>query len=396
MKKAVIVLPVWNEKNNLEKFINEIFLQQKNLPNWKLEILLVVDKRSNDGSLELSKNLSKRNLQIHNIKVGPGLGTALIEGHRYSIANFNPDVLVQMDADNQVDASVLPPMLEAIEEGYDLVLGSRFIRGGRNNLSLSRRIFSTGMSWFCRIVMGPFNIKEFANSSRAFTPELFKKLNLERLPWKEKTFIIQPAFLNEAILAGAKYKEVPLIFKNRAEGYSKNKTINYTYDVITYTLDARLHQWGLNIPLFYLTRRAKTLVKFAMVGVTGTLVDFIFYKVLINSFGFPPATSKAFSTEIAIINNFTLNNIWTFRHRKTNTGFWQKLAIFNLVSLGGLSMAVVIVKLLHSIYGDGFVQYGSLKLAYNNFYFFATIPPVMIWNFTINHLVTWRHQKDAK
>ena len=242
--------------------------------------------------------------------------------------------------------------------------------------------------------MGPFKIKEFTNSARAFTPALFKKINLERLPWREKTFIIQPAFLNEAILAGAKYKEVPLVFLNRAEGYSKNKIVNYTYDVIAYAIDARLHKWGINIPFFYITRRTKTLIKFGVVGFTGTLVDFFFYKFFINSFGTPPATSKGFSAEIAIINNFIWNHFWTFRYRKTKTNVWQKFGIFNLVSLGGLVIGVVVVKLLHSIFGDGFAEFGGFRAAYNNFYFFATIPPVLIWNFLINHLVTWKNEED--
>lgn len=242
--------------------------------------------------------------------------------------------------------------------------------------------------------MGPFEIREFTNSARAFTPSLFQKLNLARLPWREPSFIVQPAFLHEAILAGARYKEVPLIFKNRLEGYSKNKVFNYTYDVITYCIDARLNAWGFNVPFFHLTRRAKTVVKFGLVGFIGTLVDFLFYKIFINLGGFAPATSKGISTEIAIINNFILNNYWTFKYRKTKTNFWQKLGIFNLVSLGGLVIGVLIVKFLHVTYGDGFVDLGFRKIAYNNFYFFATIPFVMTWNFLMNHFITWKNQED--
>ncbi len=124
------------------------------------------------------------------------------------------------------------------------------------------------------------------------------------------------------------------------------------------------------------------------------MVDFFFYKIFINTLGLPPATSKGISTEIAIINNFLLNNYWTFRYRRTKTNIWQKLGIYNLVSLGGLIIGVLIVKFLHLAYGDGFVYVFGRHLAYNNFYFFATIPPVMIWNFTINHFITWRQQED--
>lgn len=393
MKRVVILLPTYNEKENIEKFVEEVLAQEKNSPNWTYEIL-IVDSHSPDGTLEISKKIAEKNLKVHTLSVGRGLGVALIEGHQYAIEKFKPDALAQLDADSQVEANVLPRLLKALDEGYNLALGSRFVEGGKNQLTLLRRIFSAGASLVYRILVGPFQIKEVTNSARAFTPELFRKINLKRLPWREQTFIIQPAFLNEAILAGAKYKEVPLIFKDRLEGYSKNKVFNYTYDVFAYSIDARLHKWGVKFPFFHYSRRAKTLVKFALVGITGTLIDFLFYKIFINVFGFPPATSKGISAEIAIINNFALNNFWTFKYRRTTTNIWQKFGIFNLVSFGGLVIAVLIVKFLHELYGDEFVNVFGKSIAYNNFYFFATIPFVMIWNFLINHFVTWKHQKD--
>lgn len=393
IKKVVVVLPTYNEKRNIEKTINEVLKQEKELLGWRIEAL-IADSNSPDGTGEVAKEIASKNSRVHFLTVEKGLGAGLIEGHQYSLKHLNPDVLAQLDADGQVEADVLVRLVKAIEEGYTLALGSRFIKGGKNMLSPSRRLFSTGLSWVCRLIMGPVNIGEFANSARAFTPDLFRKINLDRLPWKEKTFIIQPSFLNEAILAGAKYKEVPLIFKNRAEGYSKNKVSNYTYDVIAYAIDARLHKWGINLPFFYMTRRARTFIKFGVVGFTGTIVDFFFYKFFINSLGVPPATSKGLSAEIAILNNFAWNHFWTFKHRKTKTNIWQKLGIFNLVSMGGLVIGVLIVKFLHSFFGDGLLDVFGLKVAYNNFYFFATIPPVLIWNFTVNHLITWKNQED--
>lgn len=395
MSKIVsVVLPTFNERANIEKTIEKVLEQQNFLAGWEVHVVVCNDVRSSDGIEDIVKGFIKKDRRVHFIKTKPGLGVGLIEGHQFAIRKIQPDVLAQLDADGQVVPDVLIRLVKTIEQGYDLAIGSRFVRGGKNQLTFGRRLFTYGASLFCRILMGPLDISEFTNSARAFTPQLFNKLNLKRLPWREPTFIVQPAFLHEAILVGAKYKEVPLVFKNRLEGYSKNKVFNYTYDVITYCIDARLHTLGFKIPFFYLTRRAKTPVKFGLVGFTGTLVDFIFYKIFINYFGLPPATSKGFSTEIAIINNFMLNNFWTFRYRKTKTNIWQKLGIFNLVSLGGLIIGVLIVKFLHTAYGDGFLDLGFRKLAYNNFYFFATIPPVMLWNFTMNHFITWKHQED--
>jgi dolichol-phosphate mannosyltransferase len=117
-------------------------------------------------------------------------------------------------------------------------------------------------------------------------------------------------------------------------------------------------------------------------------------KFFINVFSIPPATSKGFSAEIAIINNFIWNNFWTFKYRKTKTNLWQKFLIFNAVSFGGLAIGVVIVKFLDSWFGSGFIYIGNIHIAYNNFYFFATILPVMIWNFLVNHFITWRNRED--
>lgn len=394
MKIISVVLPTYNEKANIANTIEKVFEQEKNLSGFKIHIIVADDIRSSDGTEQLVRQILKKNKSVHYIKVEPGLGVGLIKGHQYALAHLHPDVLAQLDADGQVVPDVLVRLVKTIEEGYSLAIGSRFIKGGKNQLSLVRRLFTYGASMLYRVLVGPFDIGEITNSARALTPTLFNKLNLERLPWREQTFIVQPAFLHEAILAGAKYKEVPLIFKNRLEGYSKNKVFNYTYDVIAYCMDVRLHEWGINIPVFRLTRRAKTVVKFGLVGFIGTLVDFLFYKVFINIGGLPPATSKGFSTEIAIISNFALNNYWTFKYRKTKTNFWQKFGIFNLVSLGGLIIGVLIVKFLHSTYGDGFIFVGIRPVAYNNFYFFATIPFVMTWNFLMNHFITWKHEKD--
>lgn len=394
MKKVTVVLPTYNEKANVANTVEKVLAQEKKLPGFEIHIIIADDIRSSDGTEQIVKALIKKNKKVNFIKVEPGLGVGLIKGHQYAIEHLHPDILAQLDADGQVVPDVLVRMVETIEEGYTLAIGSRFVSGGKNQLSFVRKLFSSGASTFYRLMVGPWNIREVTNSARAFTPQLFKKINLNRLPWRETTFIVQPAFLHEAILAGAKYKEVPLVFKNRLEGYSKNKVFNYTYDVITYCVDVWLNKLGIHVRFFYITRRAKTLVKFGLVGVVGTIVDFLFYKIFINSLGLPPATSKGFSTEIAIVNNFILNNYWTFRYRKTKTNIWQKFGIFNLVSLGGLVIGVLIVKFLHATYGDGFAYVFGRHIAYNNFYFFATIPPVMLWNFLMNHLITWRNQKD--
>ncbi len=393
MKKVVVVLFTYNERDTLEKTVKEILNIEKDLRGHKLDIV-ISDSKSPDGTGELAQKLTRQYKNIHYISVERGIGIGIIEGHKFALKNLKPDIMAQIDADGQVEVDVLPKLVEAIDEGYDLALGSRFVQGGQNKLNLSRRIFTWGSSMIFRLLIGPFDIHEVTNSARAFTPELFNKINLDRLPWKEQSFIVQPAFLHEAVLAGAKYKEVPLVFKDRAEGYSKNKVFNYIYDMVSYSLEAFFQRFGLQIPIFSWSHKSKTVIKFSVVGLSGTLVDFFFYNLFIKLLLIPPASSKGLSAEVAIFNNFILNNIWTFKHRKTGKSKWQKFLLFNLFSLGGLLISVLIVKGLHILYGDGYIHLGPVRLAYYNLYFFATIPPVMVWNFTINHLVTWKQSED--
>ena len=255
-KKVNIVLPVFNEKGSLEKTILSILSLQKSLNNHSLEIV-VSDSHSTDGTTEIAKKISKKYRNVHHVIAGKGLGVGLHEGHMYAIKHIRPDILVQIDADGQVNPEVIIGLINAIEEGNSLAIGSRFVKGGGNNLPFIRRIFSKGASLFCRLIMGPLDVKEFTNSARAFTPGLFKKINWKRLPWRRRTFIFMPAFLNEAVLAGARYKEVPMVFKNRSTGYSKNKILNYTLDIVVYSIEARSRKWGLDIPLFNAIRGAR-------------------------------------------------------------------------------------------------------------------------------------------
>lgn len=257
MKKVVVLLPTYNEVDNIQDCIENVLKQEKKIKGWIVEVL-IVDGGSTDGTVQTVNKIFSKNSRVHILRVGRGLGVALLKGHLYSLKHFHPQVLAQIDSDGQIEADAIPKLVKTIEEGYNLVLGSRFIAGGKNQISLIGRIFSRGSSWFCKLVMGPSNINEFNTLTRAFTPQLFNKINLKNLPWKERTFIIQPAFLNEAIKAGAKYKEIPIICTRRLRNYSKNKVINYARDVVLYTLDVRFKKWHIPVKLYNFENEIRT------------------------------------------------------------------------------------------------------------------------------------------
>lgn len=238
-KKVSVVLPVFNEVKNIRKTVNSIFALKHLLPNYDIHIV-ISDGSSTDGTLAVVKEISKHNKKVDYISTGRGLGIGLYKGHVYALKKSKPDIMVQIDADGQVNSKIIVTLVNTITEGYSLAIGSRFVKGGKNNLPFVRRLFSRSSSLVCRVLMGPMDIQEFTNSARAFTPKLFKKINWKRIPLKGKTFVSIPAFLNEAVIAGAKYKEVPMIFNNRPEGYSKNKVIRYTLGLLLYAIKGRL------------------------------------------------------------------------------------------------------------------------------------------------------------
>src|SRR3989344_6165808 len=328
--RLVVNVPTYNEKENIEEVIKKILQQKKFLPNYDLHVL-VSDSHSTDGTAEIVKKISQINPKVHYLDVKHrGLGVGLVKGHRWAINKLKADVLAQMDGDLSHDPSILPKMVAYIIDGYDLVNGSRLIKGGKNLLGWHRRLFTLGSAIYCRLAWGTFKITEYTTSYRVFTKKLFEKINLKEIPWKSKTYIIQPTFLYAAIEAGAKIKEIPIIFTDRKKGYSKSKIYNYIIDVLFFGAKVRFE-------------KSKTFIKFLMVGAVGYLVNAIALGLLnraeiygINVLPQPilsaiPMGSQAphigsfqidrlfisalISVELSIFSNFILHDNWTFRNR---------------------------------------------------------------------------------
>ncbi len=394
IKKVVILAPTYNEKGSIEKVIKLILAQNGKVPGFDIHVL-VTDSHSPDGTGKIAAKFASINSKVHFLDVlERGLGLAIVKGYDFALKNLNADVLMQIDADLQHDPADIPKFLRKIEEGYEYVQGSRFIEGGSNRISPMRQLFSFGSSLAMRILTGIWEITDFTPSFKAYSRNLYERMDWDAIPWHGTTFLIQPAAVVEAYRAGAKMVEVPITFRKRGADRSKNEIANYIIDIFGYGIEVFLSRIGIKMPVLYWARRSKTFIKFGTVGFIGTVVDFIFYNIFIAIFGIRPATSKAISTEIAILNNFSWNNLWTFRKRKTKNTFWKKLLIFNTVSFGGLAIGVLIVKFLHILYGDGIWRFGPFSLQYYNLYFFATIPPVMVWNFLMNHFFTWKREEN--
>lgn len=346
--RLVVNIPTYDEKENIEEIIKKILAQAKNLPDIDVHVL-VSDSHSPDGTGDVVKKISKTNPRVHYLDVKErGLGIGIVKGHRFAIDRLKADILAQMDADLSHDPITLPQMVSYIKQGYDLVNGSRSMPGGKNELGWHRRLFSWGASFYCKLSWGTFGLTEYTNSYRVFTKKLFEKIDFSQVPWKSKTYIVQPAFLYAAIRAGAKIKEVPITFVDRKKGYSKYKMVAYIYEVLKFGVKVRL-------------QKSITFIKFLIVGTFSYFINAIalalLYRGQIYSLKVLPQpllnslptvenapkvlflsldrlfVASVISIELSIIFNFIAHENWTFKDRSHKGSVISRLLKFNITSI---------------------------------------------------------------
>lgn len=360
--RLVVTIPTYNEEENIEEIIKRVINTGKKMPGVDIHVL-VSDSRSSDKTAQIVKIISQNNPRVHYLDVRDrGLGIGLIKGHRFAINRLKADILAQLDGDLSHDPTTLPQMINLVKKGFDMVNGSRLMKGGENRLGWHRRLFTRGSSLYCKLMWGTFKLTEYTTSYRVFTKKLFEKINLLQVPWKSKTYIIQPSFLYAAIKAGAKIREVPIIFEDRKRGYSKAQIAAYTLDVIKFGFKVRLE-------------KSKTVVKFLIVGSISYLINAITLGLLNRGqiynlqilqrpiFEAIPATftapklsflildrlfvSSVISIELSIIFNFIFHENWTFKHRNRDGSMFLRFLKFNMTSIA--SPLVQLVSILTAV-----------------------------------------------
>ena len=217
---ACIVLPTFNEIQNLPRLLPLIFQEAKNIPTHELHVL-VVDDDSPDGTADYVRTAMGLYPRLHLLtRERNGLGAAYKHGISHAIDTLDPDLILQMDADFQHDPAQLPEMIRLSEDGYDLVIGSRFA-GGTDipGLSWQRKLVSRGGTrlvwWFGRIP----HIQDCTSGFRCIRAELITTCTFG--PYSTRGYSFQSWFLCELLRNGARYIEIPIEFPLRAYGSSK-------------------------------------------------------------------------------------------------------------------------------------------------------------------------------
>ena len=218
--KACIVLPTYNERENIGELLKALLRVFQKIKGFNMHIL-VVDDNSPDGTASIVRKFSKKHKNIH-LLTGEkkGLGVAYMRGFRYAINKLKVDVIFQMDADLSHDPNLFPKFLKEIQNGYDVVIGSRYINGGGTpDWSLSRKVMSKGANTLTKIATGITNIHDFTSGYRAIRASYLKKIDFNIQNLKGYAFLVE--LLYELHRNGAKIKEIPLVFHDRIYGKTK-------------------------------------------------------------------------------------------------------------------------------------------------------------------------------
>ncbi len=211
--KAIIIIPTYNELNNIQKMIPILISSYPEMD------ILVVDDNSPDGTGDYVKKLSEENNRIHVLQraAKSGLGTAYVAGFKYMLKN-GFDLAFQMDADFSHDPKEIKNFLKEIDS-YDLIVGSRYIQGVNVvNWPMRRLLLSYFANKYSKVVTG-LPMCDGTGGFKCFKRKVLEAIDLDNIHSNGYAFQIEMNF--KAWKKGFKLKEIPIVFVDRIEGTSK-------------------------------------------------------------------------------------------------------------------------------------------------------------------------------
>ncbi len=216
MSDSIVIIPTYNEKENIEKIIRKVFDQDKEFD------VVVIDDNSQDGTAGIVQKLHLEfpdRLNLEQRKGKLGLGTAYIHGFRWALARHY-DYIFEMDADFSHNPEDLIRLYEACAlHGADVAIGSRYIKGITVvNWPIGRVIMSYYASAYVRMVTG-MSIRDTTAGFKCYKRHVLESIKLEKIKFQGYAFQIEMKYA--AYKLGFKILEVPIIFTDRTEGLSK-------------------------------------------------------------------------------------------------------------------------------------------------------------------------------
>ncbi len=211
--KGLVIIPTYNEAENIAHVIERTNSTDKSID------ILVIDDNSPDGTAEIVRNLKEKYKNIYLVvrKKKMGLGTAYIEGFKWAMKNSYAFVF-EMDADLSHNPADIPRFLKELKK-YDMVIGSRYIKGARiENWPVTRWFLSFIANLYARVVTGA-GIKDMTSGYKCIKTEMLKKIPLDSIKVDGYGFQIEIDF--RVWKKGGRIKEIPIVFRDRKKGVSK-------------------------------------------------------------------------------------------------------------------------------------------------------------------------------
>jgi dolichol-phosphate mannosyltransferase len=210
--KAVVCLPTYNERENLEAMLRA-------LEPLGVDVL-VVDDNSPDGTGDIADRLAGELgfVSVLHRERKEGLGPAYLAGFARALAD-GADLVLEMDCDFSHDPADVPRLIAACEAGADLALGSRYIPGGgTSNWGAGRRFVSSAGSWYARVILG-VRIRDLTGGFKCYRRAVLERIDRDAIHARGYAFQIETTY--RAIRAGFHVVEVPIRFSDRTAGHSK-------------------------------------------------------------------------------------------------------------------------------------------------------------------------------
>ncbi len=390
-KKAVVIIPTYNERENIQKVIPLLLEVSRSVSHWQLEIL-VVDDTSPDKTYDVVAELEKKHRQVHLLvnKKKAGLGGAYLRGMKHAFEELDADAVFEFDADLSHDPSKIPAFLGALDVGADIVLGSRYISGGGipDDWGVHRKFLSIVGNVVIMSVLTNFKIRDWTTGYRALTKEVYAAVHPYLAGERFSGYTFQIGFLHTAVRLGFSVVEVPFKFVDRSIGHSKLGP-EYIKNTLLFILKVRLQDM-LRWRLF----------KFAAVGGVGALVQLsslYLYRALIPDFLYGILSdymiAMFLSIETAIISNFILNNAWTFGEQTLDrSAIPKKFIAFNMASGGSIGLQLLIAaigKLTIGLLNLFTIPFTSIVVDTGILFAVVGIITGMFWNFFAYTKFVW-------
>jgi len=362
--KLSLILPTFNESGNISEIVRVLSDLLDSAWAGRYE-LIVVDDNSPDRTWKIALDLTEQypQLKVVHRETEKGLSTAVIRGWQVA----RGEILGVIDADLQHPPEILLQLLAEMERGADLAIASRHVEGGGvSEWSMIRRFLSRGAQLLGLVIL-PEVINRLSDPMSGFfmvRRNAIAGVTLSPVGYK---ILIEVAARGKIRWIG----EVGYVFRERQTGESKVTWKQY--------LEYLQHLIRLRLSL------SSRFIQFCLVGLTGLVVDMGFLFLLSDPtmLAWPLTRSKIIASELAIINNFLWNDLWTFgditRRQPSKKQQLKRFIKFNLICLAGLILNVILLNLFFNVFG--------LNRYLANF---CAIAIVTFWNFWVNLKLSWR------